>query len=531
MIAICVRNQEAFELVSPHLDSGHLYLQNPAYSVVWVALEGYFHDYQSMPDQALMTVMVAQVMEEDMFSTLLSTEQTEEVLRLVDMAYDESTYGDDVSTSSTKVRFAATTAKALLIRIEQNRLESSIKDRSKLNELPAMLHRSAEKISSLDAMLTKPSSVVFPEGWEKNIKLVLTPSGIEVVDRFLGGGGAEGEVIAILAPFGSCKTTTAVQSVVAIAKMCRVEYRAACDEARQKRLAVESVPVPVVIYATYETPVKEFQQRCLGFASQIPKDRIEAMEDYSSLRTSGEEPLPYELTEFADLVAQGIPIPSEVDRVRNTTVMINKHVVLLDMTGSDPERQHIGSLGVEELAANIKQELKHRNATLRALWLDHISAMVDYQMARTGGDDKDKNTAIMRAPQSVRKMIGGPLKAPCFVVHQLAGEAGGKSATHKFDMSNSSGSKSFAQYLDFMIVATKPNENQICLFQCVKHRRKPPTANRLVLVDGNFNRVRDVSDIYVIDETTRTIVSRNEIEAVAAALPAERRRPQTNTMI
>jgi hypothetical protein len=269
---------------------------------------------------------------------------------------------------------------------------------------------------------------------------------------------------------------------------------------------------PMAVYASYETPIQEFRERCLAFSAQIPRDRLMAMDHrgVGSLRGPGDPPADYEKEEFAEKIASKLEFPSERERVLAAAATLNKYVLFLDMTGKTEERQGKGKGGVAELAADCQYELRERGARLYVLWLDHAASMCEEEMIERELDPSQRRVLLRRIPKMLGTMIAGPMDAGVFVLQQLSGEANSRGSTAKLDHTDSDECKSFGMYLDFAITVTRPNNDRIAIARCTKHRRTPPLPHRFVRVVGEYNRIDDVSDMYTMEGGGLGIVSKAE---------------------
>src|SRR5206468_1502057 len=116
----------------------------------------------------------------------------------------------------------------------------------------------AEALASLGA---RPAAVPFPDGWDHAAPLKLSPTGIPVLDHFLGDGHRPGEVNLFMGPYGSCKTLIAVMGLV---EGARHAAALAADPDGDGR-------TPLSVLVSYETPLAELRERCLSYAAGIPR--------------------------------------------------------------------------------------------------------------------------------------------------------------------------------------------------------------------------------------------------------------------
>ncbi len=538
LLAIAVRNREAFLAIRQNLDAPTMRRVGRPFAVVWKATIEYFDSTGNLPDLPLLSAEVTRVQEDEEYA--LSPGQSAEVGDLLDLIFDDTEYKTPVETSRQHAQWAIATARKLLTLLAADQLKESLDDPASLVEMPSLLRAMTDSVAKIGAMAAKRSGDLFETGWDVVEQKPLHTTGLAVLDKFLTGMRG-GEVYGILGPYGSCKTTLAVQAVVTAGTQCvnahnqailaHQQAMAAWNEAGRVGDPPPPPLKPMAVYASYETPIQEFRERCLAFSAEIPRDRLMTMDHrgVNSLHGPDDPPAEYEKTLFAERIANKVTYPSERERVLAAAATLNKYVLFLDMTGKTEDRQSKGKGGVPELAADCQYELRERNARLHVLWLDHAASMCEEEMIDRELDPSQRRVLLRRIPKMLGTMIAGPMDAGVFVLQQLSGEANSRGSTAKLDHTDSDECKSFGMYLDFAVTVTRPNNDRIAIARCTKHRRTPPLPHRFIRVVGEFNRIDDVSELYSMEGGGLGIVSNAEKGLVSTTddLPASYGEPKS----
>lgn len=524
MLAIAVRNVEAFAAIRQHLDPPQMKRVGQVFAVVWKAACDYHQATGKLPDYTLLSAEASRVQEDEEYA--LSPSQTDELNGLLTLIFDDTPYKTPVEDSAEHANWAIATAKKLLTQLAADQLKETLDTPEGLLDLPTILQAMCDNVAAVRSMAASTSGDLFAHGWDVQEQKPLYSTGLAFINEFIGGM-RPGEVYGFLGPYGSCKTTVAVQGVVAAGNQCATLYEEALA-AHQKALAAWKAggkagprppkpKRPMAFYASYETPIQEFRERCLAFAAKVPRDRLMKMDHrgVGSLRGPADEPQDYEKVLYADEIATKVGFPSERARVLAEAATLNKYVVFLDMTGKTAERREKGQGGVAELAAELAVELKLREARAYVLWLDHAASMCEEEMIKKELDSSRRRELLRRIPKMLGTLIAGPMDTSVFVLQQLSGEANSRGSTAKIDHTDSDECKSFGMYLDFALTVTRPNPEQVSIVRCTKHRRTPPMPHKFLRVVGEYNRVEDVSEFYTLEGGGLGIVAKHDKEMVA----------------
>ncbi len=526
MLAIAVRNPDAFTAIKVRLTPDLMRRVSQPFAAIWRAALDYHEANGELPDRSLLSAEVSRVIEDENFT--LSPSQEQLLDDLIEMIFDDTTYKAPVETSRHHAKWAVETAQKLLTQLAAEKMREELSDPATLVALPTMLQAMSEHVEAIQTMSTAGAGDLFPDGWDVAEQTPVFSTGLSLLDDFIVGMRAK-EVYGFMGPYGSCKTTLAVQALVAALASCSDLWQMALASYEEKLEAWEDdgrvgekparPKKPVAVYASYETPIAEFRERCLAFKADVPRSHIVKMDNrgIKSLRGPTDEPLPYEKEKWADAIAKKIPILSEQQRVTDAVNKLREHIVFLDMTGKTEARAGKGKGGVPELAAELRFELQERDAKLYVLWVDHAASMCEEQMEAEEIDSKERRHTLRRIPKLLGKMIAGPMDAPVFCLQQLSGEANSRKTTALVHHTDSDECKSFAMYLDFAITTTVPNAEQVAIFRCTKHRRTPPLPHKFVRIAGDFNRVDDVTNYYTLEGAGIGIVSKKDKGMVATS--------------
>jgi hypothetical protein len=242
------------------------------------------------------------------------------------------------------------------------------------------------------------------------------------------------------------------------------------------------------------------QHRLISYAAQISRYRLEAMassgQGLDFFSNDAAHPLPYEQKRFASQIASGNFVP-ERQRIDAVIPYLNKHLVCLDLSGSDSKHPGAGTGGVDEVVRRIRQEIRNRGGEdkvkVRTITFDYLGIAADRDTTPMVGGKKRPDDAKLyqETLQKIGTTICRPFKCHAWVFHQLAGAANKSSRTgiKLYDHTDAKGSKSVAENADFSLVINPPNGNNMCTISCTKRRRERPIEPRIILIEGEFNTV------------------------------------------
>tara|TARA_R110002020_G_scaffold276042_6_gene491269 strand:- start:1831 stop:3495 length:1665 start_codon:yes stop_codon:yes gene_type:complete len=380
-------------------------------------------------------------------------------------------------------------------------------------DLPDFLVQMGDRVTQIQSIEgQEEGNLTFGSDWDKQAGLPIRSTGLSYLDDFMSGGHCVGEVYGILAPYGTCKTTLATMLACNEARYAQQEY----DPARPDRCGVS-------VIVSYEAPKQpELHHRFLMYLAQIRRDSLAAMgvDGLGSLGNDPDSPLPYEKELFHQHIQDRMFIP-EATRATQCVDLLNKHCLVLDMTGNDPAHPAAGGGGLKEINRRIRLELAKRGPEyyLTSVVIDYVGALVKRAMAVANEDSNELRHHITKIPLLARNEIATEFKCPVWLVHQLSGQANsvlkpGASLHH----TDSAESKSFAENLDFAFVIGNLNADNMGQIACTKHRRAANAPPKVIQVDGMFNTVLSRDDMFV-DSHTRAILDK-DTASTAGVVPA-----------
>jgi RecA/RadA recombinase len=507
MMACLIRNDATFEAFSDLLHPHHFTGEDAGYGLVWKTVVAFYENYGTLPERELLLTEIQGAYDAD--PGFLNPEMLDQLSELIDFSFDTDSFKRDIQSDPQYTKWAVQMTKKFLDERLLVMADSSLTATGStvLADLPGFLQELKQESEQIRSVAGHVIEQPFPEAWDKVSTMVMQSTGCDFLNRFLGGGHCPGEVYGVLGPFGSCKTTMAVQAVVETARRCR---KAVLE-------SDGSGPTPVAFYVGYEAqPSPELRHRSLSYAARIHRKSLETMSGLSDLSTT-DSLKPYERKEFYSKLQLGEKVPGEQDRARSAIKLLNDHVRFVDMTGGDPENSGAGAGFVEEVLRVIDNEVRRANVVPAVIWIDYAGAMVKRYLAATNKDyASNYRHLINEVPARCKTLLSQRFNCPVWVLHQLSGSANSKSPGAKLHHTDAAESKSFGENLDFAFTIGNPNDANLCVLSCTKHRRQPKMDHTIIQVLGELNRVRDTKDEYVVDSYDFKIKRRADLMMIQA---------------
>lgn len=385
----------------------------------------------------------------------------------------------------------------------------------------------------IEAVYADATTELFAEGWDANPSILeLRSTGLAFLDEMLNGGEAAGEVYGLVAPFGSCKTTLAIQMACERATMSYETWQQQMRERRRRLRRAQrqgrtlKLPRPklgVVYMFIFEDSVEQMRVRALSYKAQIPQDRLR---DLRELSDDPENRIDYERVEFESEFAEGLEVPTELERIRATTRQLNDTFAVICMTGQGEEGRDLGGGGPREIRDIIEEDLKRRRDKLKCpvfvetIIVDFVAAAVERQAMLEGWREEQIRRATTAYPLHCVNELGVPFKTSVWCLHQLNGTANGLAPGLIPKGTDTKDSKTFKQHLHGLItVGSKDNQN-LCVFNMDKARRGDTNITpHIIRIEGAMSRIRAVSHEWALDRASGQIVDRSELESVRADHP------------
>lgn len=497
MLAGCLRDAVVFErarsiLTGRHLSDG----MGWTYRVIWEAVSQFFDEHQALPSYDALWALVEDRLGGESIDGSDPRRQARRFLRWV---YRRAVAQDEPHRQFLLDLCSQYVEEQIVFEGQAN----LTRDQTAPRDLPGFLATLQTQLQVVRQVTVTHDAPLFEEGWEEEAVLEFVSTGIPCLDRFFGGGMAAGEVYGFLGPMGSCKTTLAVQLTVNFA------HHAAS-------LETDDGLTPVAILVSTEMNLKEARVRLLSYAARIPHARLRAcIATRRLLESLRDDPRPaaapetvYEREWF---MAGGYL--SERKRCQIQIELLNRHVLMMDFSGSSDSGYRVDETGFTRIATTIESIMAARKLRPVCLILDHASALADKIVEATPRATPDMLRMILKRIPLSMSAFAKKHAIPAWVNHQLAGRLNTASPAASLDHTDAAECSKFGEYVDFAVLTTRPTSDdlQLAKFQCTKHRREPPRPYAVVRVDGAFGRIVDVSDEYAVDHMSRRIVRKTDL--------------------
>lgn len=509
MLAVCIQNPDVFAKVREHLNADTLRQVAVYYPLVWNTACAYFNEHGHLPDYGEMEqdIQTAIVADDSMFDD----DEVESLNTFIGWAYDPDTFSRGVTSDETYAETALATLRQWLEeQIERERADLTAESPGMPKNMPALLHTFDERHERVATLTTKGSGETpykdpFVGDWTEDVDTPVWSTGVDFFNRFLGGGQAPGEVYGLLGPYGSCKTTLICQLACEAAKTFAAEAEAPDWNGVHK----------VAYIISYEATFRELRMRTLGYTARIARSSMDAMRGEFKRLSVSSNLRPYERKMFAREIQAGNRVLGEQLRAKRAVRFLNRHLGFFDLTGGKDSPPNAGVGGINEIAYHIKRDLKRRgNSVCGWIGIDYTGTMIRKQMMASEIPNTELRHLITHAPYETKVRLAEPYSSPVWLLHQLSGQANAKGTTAALDHTDAAESKSFGENVDFSFIVTKPNHDQMGICYCTKHRRQKAREAEVIRINGNMNRVESTNGHYVIDPTSRAIISRGERNSI-----------------
>jgi hypothetical protein len=508
MMKTAIRREDVFTTVRGQLTAEILHNYSEILFVVWLVLETHYTKHKQMPKfQTLRAELKAHCSRHKEGSTgNLGIDELRQAILFCREAYSIKLADFDPLWAIGKIR--SFLEEQLLAKAKKS-LEEEDRRPGNLPDFLKQMHVASEAISSLQG---DSAELPFPIGWEPR-PLPVTSTGIDFLDKFMGGGDALGEIAVTIGATGGCKTTLANQIACRRAQYYWTQARDNPDAPKQ-----------MVYMVPYESPVEpELRQRILMCHAVVRRDEMEE-KGWAGLSTSS-TPKPYELEMFRGAIASG-HFRGERERIEDASTILNSSLRFIDCSGADRAHPNRGGGFVDELAAILQNELRtYPDRQIGTVIIDYAGVMVAKHLAATGQDYSQLRHHLANLPLQLRDRIALPMNCSIWLMHQLAGAANKKSAWANMHHSDSQECKTLADNCSFAFVLGNIDANGHCVIRCTKHRRQPRHEQEIIKVEGQLARVRSTQGQYYYDARRAQIVSYADAQKTMSAeetRPAQR---------
>ena len=369
MFSVMIRNPDVFTSFKDILLPKSFADCDPLYAVVCEVARKLHAEHGELPARGTLMAAVAAAIEQDPEAIAGVDESDLEIF--IDKAFDDhDAWKADLSTSPKYAQWATAFLKKYCEeRFMANLHRNSTAHAQILADIPGFFQNMQTELEKIRCIGGPQAQSFLPRkgDWDKQGGIGIFPTGLKFFDKLLNGGHAPKEVYGTMGPFGSCKTTLAVMLAVEACKQAAEVYK-------------KTGKMEYVFFVSYEAPlVNELRFRAISYAAQIRRDSLEKMDPKLGRKSlSTHKTLKkYEKKLFGAKLAEGEPVLGEQERLNGVIDMLDRHMIVLDMSGADPARRSAGSGYVEEIAAAITTELHRRGPGVKAriVVVDYVGAM------------------------------------------------------------------------------------------------------------------------------------------------------------
>jgi hypothetical protein len=500
-LAHCVRRACVFSAARAQLQRTHFEQQSEyMYGLLWQALCELTDRYGGLPNQELLgTHGIVLLKSEPTPGPEFETDLLGFVSWIWAAFPDDASFQDEAAFDALR-RFLY--ERAVHDQLKQVLLGSEGRT---LEDLTGLLRGMTQNLSQIDAIHNVESAELIPQEMETRDVRYL-PTGVEVIDTRMDGGSKPGEVHVLLAPTGVGKTMTAVEIACSRAKAQQV---AEANKAGSGRLSVlfsfegdsddEQVPLAA---------------RVMCYAAEIHKSRVEHMRNYDELSRTGNL-LEYEQMRFRSSLVDGRPLPGEYERLMAARVWVNQFMHVADFSMSRRSgRQARGAGGVPEMRQYLDFIAHKYRREIGTVIIDWAGVCVLRKLQMEGHRDPNKAAPmeLTNFVDLVHSEITTKYGCDAWVMHQLNGEANGRSVTSELHHSMALWCATFAIPAWFaFVLGNKDKTNNTCMLWATKTRRGEGKAGTLCFIDGAFGRLLPATN-FTVDQQTGRVVTNEEVQ-------------------
>lgn len=522
MMAVLIQNRSAFDMVVDVLNPDHFDAVDLIYAVLWRVVLSFFEEHDDLPDdgEILMTEIQHTIHEHP---DTLSDSEIDSLNTFLEFAYDEDSFKTPIPENSKAAKWAIKVVKKFIEeRIAVRASEVLSTNETVPADVPAVLEEYQSETEAVAALGSEKLPLAYGDGGLEKIGGLpgkfSVGANMEMLGKFMGGVQVPGEVYGILGPYGSCKTTLAIQLVVEAARMFRTDFRA---HGGKKKMA---------FVVSYEARRHELQSRCMGYGAFIKRSVLEGLDDKEGpmkdhLSNSNKLRL-YEKRRFKSKIQRGKKVPGEYERALKHIALANDHIGLLDLTGYDGHSRGSGNGSIPEIAATINRFMRqYTDRECGMVVIDYAGVMIDRYMSTNEVEEANRRTLLKSVANHVKTRIADAFNCPVWIMHQLSGDANSRGEGARMHHTDAAECKAFAENMDFAFVLGSQSHDGMCTLSNTKHRRTPQEKETVVKIDGGLWRVRDVGDHYRLDAKSRKIMSVDDLERVVDAPTATSPQP------
>lgn len=516
LISVALRNRLVVDQIGSNLKKAQLAEVDKPCAVAWGELQAHMAEHNSLPSIGILNTRIRAVLSRH--KDILTADELKYLSVIVRNAYGDDSFIED----GDHVDMALSICRRFLQERVVADFQGTVMTSAGVQEnVSSLLQDVGNSLMIVDSITAADEDELFQDGWTEETPEALIPFNVDVLDQLTGGGLARTETMTLMAPYGSCKTLTAVYGAARQAMWAHTEFENNSFDGKK----------PVVMHVSLETSKAQFQERILSFQACIPRRRLRHMTVSRLSRIDSVNSVPHqpgmrdwESTQYEEEIygqngwVKNAYVP-EYDRAMMASRFIKEYVSFVDFTGANQRRSALIAEGAVGLAKVIRAYLrKNPDRVIVSLWIDHLSALVvDSMGLRNVPIEPAKvRTEIRATVRSISRELTKTFNIPVIILHQLNAEANSKGPTQQNHHTDGAECKSVAEFADFAVQAGNVTQDSaaLCRFDCTKHRREPPRDYAIVHVDGAFTRLQDMSGDYVIATNQRRFVSRTDADRI-----------------
>jgi len=344
-----------------------------------------------------------------------------------------------------------------------------------------------------------------PLEWDANKYAVRkVPSGIPWLDmRFLNGGLGKGELIGLMGPYGSGKTTFSVQVSTELAVTHYLKYK-------------DGFPSLGFVYLfSYEIDEIRLKMLAASSVARIALSRLEScsFDEFTSVQKGSLQP--YERKALAEMGLTEVLGERERYQLARQWLTSWRPVYMLQF----PENFNQTSL-VKTIAHLVEQ---HQESVRQQGIECHVAGIfIDYLLAAVkrvflNHKSVDFRQLVMKFVWDAKEGIATYFDCPVWIVNQFNSKGNRLPAGVVPSGADAAECNTFGENLDFLFLLSKADNEGRLVFRAGKHRRTKPPGDAILQWDNEFARFRDVSDRFVFDSSSKQFIQKGSSGTKAPA--------------
>lgn len=371
-------------------------------------------------------------------------------------------------------------------------------------DISDVLNNNLTRLTNLNTIQATSFGPSFSEGWEKTENLELIPCGVDYIDMFTDGGLLGGEVYGLFGTYGGCKTITAIQVSVGLARYYRQRWEQSSCKA----------PLGLVYFFNYELTRRVLLVRAMANAAKISQHKLMFGKQLAASVFDSME----DKSRFGDYMRDGIYVASEQERKKAAEQQLNKNWRLVDYSGGGTNPKE-GTGYLSEIQIGIKNDIHilRQNgieAFCGGVVIDYCSAMVRRYLSakeqRSRDELSEERKLNSEAPFVSGELLAKEFNCPVILIQQLNADANSQDVSKATSHTQATLARTFGENCDFCFCYGVPDIDQRCVVSMTKSRRAAPKPDDIVQIDGEVYSVRSVGHLYEADTKHKTIRERDE---------------------